>query len=82
MKDIVDEAKDIVKYIQAHQLPMEVYLIYSSNLRLKMPKSMRFSTYFLMIDRVIKVNHAFEQVVINPNWAAYMNKLSWGVIIG
>lgn len=76
------DEKDIVKYIQAHQHHVEVYLIYSSNLRLKMPKSMRFSAYFLMIDRVIKVKHAFEQVVINPTWVAYVNKLSWEVIIG
>jgi hypothetical protein len=77
-KDVVDKAKDIVKYIRAHQCPTAVFLTYSPNLGLKMPGSTRFATNFLMIDRLVKVRHALEQTVIHPDWTAYVNKLNRG----
>lgn len=64
-KDIVDKTKDIVQYIRAHLCPTVVFIIYSPNLELKMPKSTRLATNFLMIDQLIKIKLALKQNVIH-----------------
>ena len=46
------------------------------NLGLKMSRSTKFSTNFLMIGQLIRVSHELEQTVINPDWTACVNKLS------
>lgn len=56
---------------------MAVFLIYLSNLGLKMLGSTTFFTNFLMMDRLIKIRHGLEHTVIHLDWTTYMNKSSW-----
>ena len=50
-------------YICAHQCSMAVFLIYLSNLGLRMLGFTTFFTNFLMMDRLIKIRHGLEQMV-------------------
>lgn len=75
-KDIVDKMNDIVKYIQTHQCPTTVFLIYSPNLELKMHGSTRFATNFLMIIQFIKIKPALKQTFVRPEWTTYVKNVS------
>lgn len=46
---------------------MVVFLMYSSNLELKIIGSTRFAINFMMIDRLVKMKHALKQMNIHPN---------------
>ena len=55
----------IVKYIQAHECPMVAFLMYLSNLELRMYGSTKFAINFLMIDRHVKIKHVLKQMDIH-----------------
>lgn len=76
--DILDKTKGIFKI---HLGPLISYgglLYYLPNLGLKLPRSTRFVTNFLMIDQLIKIKDALEQIVIHLDWSIYVSKLNQG----
>jgi hypothetical protein len=74
----MNKAKDIVKYIQAHECPMVAFLMYLSNLELKMYGSTKFAINFLMIDRLVKIKHVLKQMDMHIQLICLVNQLSWG----
>ena len=55
VKDLLDRAKNLVKFIKIRQMPLAVFRKHEAALSLLMPGQTRFASHYIMISRLVKV---------------------------
>ena len=76
VKEVLDKAKNLVKFIKNRQMPLAVFRKHEARFSLLMPGKTRFACNFIMIDRLLEVRESLEQTVVDPQYLAYANKKS------
>ena len=76
IKETVEKAKLLVKFVKKRHMPLAVFLKHEAKFSLLMPGQTRFASHFIMIDRLLNVKEALEQTVVDPQWTAYISKRS------
>lgn len=74
VKELLDRAKNLVKFIKIRQMPLSVFRKHEASLSLLMPGQTRFASHYIMISRLLKVRGALEQSVVDPEWRNYETK--------
>ena len=74
VKELLDRAKNLVKFIKIRQMPLSVFRKHEAKLSLLMPGQTRFASHYIMISRLLKVRGALEQSVVDPDWRNYETK--------
>jgi hypothetical protein len=75
VKQILKNTKVIVFFIQQHHVPLAIFRHYETNPMLLNPTKTRFSTIFLMVERLFKLRPIIEQIVIDLDWITFVNSL-------
>lgn len=70
-KSLIINARRVCLYIRNHHVPMALFRE-ASNLQLLMPAETRFACNLLMIQRLVEVRPALEEVVQHPNFTEYV----------
>ena len=65
------QAKVVVKFIRGHQVP-DALLKQKSSKLLLLPGETRFGTCFIMLQRLLEVQAALEEIVNTENWALWV----------
>lgn len=55
VKELLDRAKNLVKFIKIRQMPLSVFRKHEAKLSLLMPGQTRFASHYIMILRLLKV---------------------------
>ena len=76
IKETVEKAKLLVKFVKKRHMPLTVFRKYEAKFSLLMPEVTRFASHFIMIDRLLNVKEELEQTVVDPQWTAYISKRS------
>lgn len=79
VKEVLEQAKTLVKFIRKRQMPLAVYRKHQSKFSLLLPGKTRFACNFIMIDRLLEARESLEQTVVDPDFIAYANKRSLSV---
>ena len=74
VKDLLERAKNLVKFIKIRQMPLAVFRKHEASLSLLMPGQTRFASHYIMISRLLEVRGALEQSVVDPEWRTYETK--------
>ncbi|GAQ80551.1 hypothetical protein KFL_000560400 [Klebsormidium nitens] len=78
-KDVVRQGKEVVHFITNHHKSQHIYRVHavaavgSPGLQLLKPGETRFGTNFIMLERMLKVRDALEEVVVDRDWKAWMD---------
>ena len=75
VKDLVAKAKHVCHYIRRHHVPMALFRKFEPKLSLVVPAETRFACNYLMIERLMEVKFALEQVVMAQEWYEYVDGL-------
>lgn len=76
VKETLEKAKGLVKFIKNRQMPLAVFRKHETRFSLLMPGKTRFACNFIMIDRLLQVRDSLEQTVVDPQWLSYASKKS------
>ena len=74
-KDLIHKAKRVFIYMRNHHVTMALFQEQSPQKSLTVLAEIRFACQFLMINPMLEVKNALEQVVIHPRWTKYMQSL-------
>jgi hypothetical protein len=70
---VVAEAKAVVKFITNHHRSQALFRG-KSTLDLLKPRDMRFATNFIMLDRMLEVREALQELVVGRDWREWNGK--------
>jgi hypothetical protein len=71
--EVVAEAKAVVKFITNHHRSQALFREKSA-LDLLKPGDMRFATNFIMLDRMLEVREALQELVVGQEWREWNGK--------
>ena len=67
MKKVINKARLICVFIKNHHASRVIFQRLSPNLSINMPTETRFTTNFIMIDRLVQVRNALERMVVDDD---------------
>jgi hypothetical protein len=69
-KEPISEVHELVKFISNHHKSLAIFRKHSE-LQLLRPADTRFTTAYIMVERVIEVRHALEETVVDAEWRTW-----------
>ena len=67
---IILDAREAQMFICNHHASLAIYRIYAKKQFLK-PADTRYATYFILLDRMLEVQHALKAIVISSEWSTW-----------
>ena len=75
VKSVVDDVRDIVKFVKNRHMPLAIFREHETTLSLLSPGATRFATNFIMVERFVKTKRGLQQMIIDPRWDVYVAEL-------
>ena len=74
IKDLLEQARTLVKFIKIRQMPLAVFRKHEATLSFLMSAQTRFASHYIIISCLLKVRGALERSVMNVKWRTYEMK--------